>query len=290
MINKLITNYNTGIRHTIIDKPENIQELCNGYYKFSIYNRNIDHPLQKYWFYIDKVKIIHKHDNDVRLVLSNSVNDNNLIKYISDLENDMEKHVGKDTGKTRSVKRTFLPFDDTDLNTVSTIKIKFNSLVPVFDETGKNITVEQIKCDNCISMYLELNDVVVSKTEIWFSWKILQIKLLNDIDFTQTFFNNTENIKTSIPVAPGSPIRHLETTNRVKNSNDNSPPKLYISQGDIVAQLNKLNKTKKATVDVPITVAEPVIEVPKITTKSNNTINKSHRDVMNELNKTLKRR
>jgi hypothetical protein len=130
--------------------------------------------------------------------------------------------------------------------------------------------VDQLKVESNISLYLELTEVIFNASQIWTIWNCLQVKILENIDFSLSFFDldNKKPLQvplqvaysTSIPSPPSSPSpfssspsspppapkllpKKEEQVTKAPIIKNTGPVRFLISQSEILNQLKKLKKT-----------------------------------------------
>src|ERR1700744_5963278 len=253
MINDLLSDIDKPLENLLFDNPES---LGLSHYKFSIYNPYINNPLQKFWFFIKKVKIINKDTNNITIAFSNSNDDNKFIKYILSIESKIIKFVNNINQNIKSINKSI----DVRENFPPTMKLKFGTNTPVFNTMDYDDKYN-LHTGSYIALFVEINDIIVTKLESWIIWKILQIKILEEIDFSKSLFsfgslvnnkNVTENIDSHtdiiVPSAPPCPEPVTNTISSPKklvilsksNKKPSEPMRISISQNDLLSQIKKL--------------------------------------------------
>ena len=294
MINDLLSDIDKPLENLLFDNPES---LGLSHYKFSIYNPYINNPLQKFWFFIKKVKIINKDTNNITIAFSNSNDDNKFIKYILSIESKIIKFVNNINQNIKSINKSI----DVRENFPPTMKLKFGTNTPVFNTMDYDDKYN-LHTGSYIALFVEINDIIVTKLESWIIWKILQIKILEEIDFSKSLFsfgslvnnkNVTENIDSHtdiiVPSAPPCPEPVTNTISSPKklvilsksNKKPSEPMRISISQNDLLSQIKKL-KTVVLT-DESKSMIIPPKEINKILDPSEKIIN------MNKIIKTIKK-
>jgi hypothetical protein len=280
MINDFLSDINKPINNILYS------ELVNygpSYYTLSIYNPNINIPLQKFWLYIMKAKVINKEKEYISLALSYQDNDK-LINYITSIETHVFDHLKNNIKCDISInKKTII----NDSNFYPIFKLKLSSSIPIFTHDNLQCSLDNISIGSHISLFVELDYIIIAKKEVMYTWKILQIKQLVEIDFSKSLFLFSTPITPSYapsispsyapsispsyapPIAPSyaPPIApfyapHIGTSNRAPIASpqhntqtvQDDRPTLSISANELLSQISKLNKVNKTEkiVDKPI--------------------------------------
>lgn len=182
MINDLLTNINSTKYNIIFDRPKT---FAISYFKIAVYNGDINHPLQKYWFFIPKAKIIEKTKSNIIIALSKNEDDSKLVNYIEELENKLFQNTKENLSKSiRKIKNSF----SINNNYPPVIKLDISDDIAIFNYNEEEINQDDLEVNNLISVYLELENIIASLDETWIVWRILQIKKLHSIDFKKSFF------------------------------------------------------------------------------------------------------
>lgn len=249
MIQEYMTDIEAGIDQIQVGKKKTVGLT---YYKLPIYNPKIMHPQQKFWFVLPKVKIVSNSNNNTVVALSDS--DSKFIKFVDDLHIKIKKII--------NIK--LMPSFSNKKHQAITMSIKLLSNTPIFDENDLETDSSNIIEDKCVSCYIELTDVYIADDCAWIIWNFLQIKLLNQINFRKSLFISLPNKQIKhpvnipdiisnnlIPTAPPLINSPMSNKNQIAHSDSDSKPKefqkLFISQSDLLQQINKLKK-KTATV------------------------------------------
>jgi hypothetical protein len=262
MIDEYVTNINIIPDKIQFDdpKPSGIT-----YYKLSVYNPLIKHPLQKFWFHLPKVKIINiQNKNNISIALSNNTTDDKIINYITEIELLINKYLMLKLNKTKyNIQSSFIIKDDY----ATQMCISVNNNTTIFDENDNDSHVSYLKTNTYISCLIELSEILMDNTQGWIIWSILQIKILPAINFKTSLFskiNDTSNqehkiINHSICAAPpldSSPSQDtrplssiVKYISNIDRNNTNEPTnkstgKLMISTAALLDQINKLKKNK----------------------------------------------
>jgi hypothetical protein len=226
----------------------------NGYV-LSIYNKKIDHPDAKFIFYIEKAKVISYERGKTIFSISYSDKNKKMIEYIERLENEVCDYVSEELGKKKFNKRTF-----SKNKFVCTI-----NKVPIFNFNDELLADIELKKSDIVSIYLEQEKFLISKKYIWIEWKILQIKLFEDIDYSKSLFVNvikqdyaTSQPSINIPPPPPPIINNSLARNsssmeikkfdskieavKPQTQTQTQPKRLEISADQLINQLKKLKK------------------------------------------------
>lgn len=277
MIREYITDINTTLDKIQIGKRK---AFGMTYYKIPIYNPQLTHPQQKFWFMLPKVKIVSNNNNNNNITIALSGNDHNakFIDYIKCIETKIKNIVSSNIKSSFVKKNHHAP----------TMSVNLLLNTPIFDENDSVINISNITDGKCVSCFIELSEVLVSDdNNAWIIWNFLQIKLLDEIDFKKSMFSSmlatpiqqpyvNTNVTAeqqpsftnySVPIAPPmnnnspisqnkSPILHTRVDNKPKEFQ-----KLVISQSVLLEQINKLKKKKLNTVEpVEIKVSQDLLK------------------------------
>ena len=192
MIDDYIVNYDKEITKLHYSDVENVNAFMK---KIKFYNPNVEiEPLQKFWYKINNAKIIKKSVNNLEIVLSH--NDEKLIKSISILDDKIniilkEKDNSLINNKSIINKANYPPimllfFDDTSM---------------YYDEAHNEKNYYDLKIDTKISLFIELESVIINGINCNKKWKILQLKETNMLNNKTNFFS-PNIIRNNIPPAP----------------------------------------------------------------------------------------
>lgn len=202
-----------------------IHQISPTYNKTCIYNLDVNHPLQKFWFFLKEVKIIGKKQKSIDIVLSNSISDKKFIEYINNLDDKINKIINKkkkhntnfSVKKSYSVKELF-PY----IFNFNIINAQF------FDESNKSIQYSEINfCENTTgSILIELSDILISDDEYWINYSIKQMKIKKHI-FTESIFDMLDDIHNSPILNDHNTIKishPFDITHKSYQKNIPSPP------------------------------------------------------------------
>ena len=200
MIDKLIADIESSTHTIIYGKPK---QWAINYYMIDIYNGGIDHPLQKYWFYVPRAKVLDINKNSIQLVLTNAEQDAKLVNYIESLENNIFNHIKKNFLAT--VKKINRSFSKNKLFP-PVIKLDYNQDTIFFNESDDEATLSPsyLNQNDMVGTYLELNNILTSDNEVWIIWKILQLKKMEGVNLRKSFFKSSQ--------PPPQPFAHMQST------------------------------------------------------------------------------
>ncbi|AYV78240.1 MAG: hypothetical protein Edafosvirus7_32 [Edafosvirus sp.] len=240
-INNQITNYKT---HNIDNMYyDDIQSYGVTYYKMNFYNSEIKFPLQKYWVFIPKVKIISSYMQSIKIVLSCELEDaqtdmNDLEKFIISLQKKIKNIVRNKLDKKVKMKSCLQFYD----HFPTTMSIKINSKTSIFNEQSKPIPSSTLKPDQLVSLYIELSEIWIDETKFGFNWNILQMKVHADIDFSICLIDNNETINEN--VGSNIKVNTQDENSEVTNTNIPPPPPLtpYMSYANKQKLIVKVEK------------------------------------------------
>lgn len=241
---KRITNINDNDIQIQYDTEE---EFNMTYDKRSIYNSKIETPMQKYWFFLENCRVT-KINSNITIVLPYC---DKFINYTKELEKKISLFLKYKKHIHNAIK----------INTVNKIPsmiIAMPKETPIFNYKAEQI--KNIKINDNIMCYIELDKIIYDDVdELWFKWKFLQIKIIQDIDLSVCFFN-TPTVPTIIASSTTATTSIASTTSTTSNnkqntitsktpisntsniSNTSQPPRLVLSMETLKEQLKKLNK------------------------------------------------
>ena len=279
MINEYLSDIEKPVTQVLYS---DISQYAQTYYNFNVYNPLINMPLQKFWLFINKAKVIKLAKDNITIAVSYQDN-SKLVNYISSVENYIFNDVKKIIA-VKTIKKTII----NDNNPI--IKLNCCSSIPTFTNNNVETNYSAITIDSYISLFIELEQVVVARGEIFFIWTVLQIKQIEYIDFRKSLFNSNHmsNTKSYNSHTPLSNNTHLN--NHIPHNNYTMPPQmlspppppppinttltqeirpvLHISASDLLSQISKLKK--KSEINIPkteLTKLEPVTQLKKIVPK-----------------------
>lgn len=250
-ISSFLTDYNKNLPIDIL--YDDLIGIGMTYYKLNIYNKNINHPMQKFWFLIPKAKVSEINDNSIKITLSYSENDNNFIKIIKNIEDNVKNHINdimsiniiRSALKNRS---KFYP----------ELSVKLNKKTKIFDSKGNIIP---LSINSIVSLYIELSEVLINENDFYSTtiFNTLQVKVLDNLDFSQTLFDYDVSKPFILPVLPQPTIINTETpreiprihssitiTPKVSNTISQKPSTLTgLTPALLMAQMQRLKKTIK---------------------------------------------
>ena len=224
--------------------------------KIEIYNPDADEPLQKFWFKIDKAKLLKNNKDHLIITLFNK--DTQLVECLNSLDskiNEIVKKISKiiDHDSSLIIKEGFPP----------SMNILINSDTKAFDKLDNNINCSDIKNNANISLYMELESVYLNGKNDKKKWKILQIKENQVFDEQKSFFSNPNPLQQSFnyntynpphppPPPPPQPLNSKLSQNYqplsiplIQKSNINTNTnRLILSESELLNMKLKLKSVK----------------------------------------------
>lgn len=260
-IKELLTDYKNCDLNNISCQINNIGR------RILVYNSNITEPLQKIWIYIPKCKIMSLFSKDTilsatKIVFSSRDDDiKKLQEFIFNLENKIiditkQSHNFDHLEVKRSIQTSciFPPIMSIQFplsRNKLTNELKCDMYI--FDSSNLKIDHSELKKNDCISSYIELTDVWTNDKSIGFNWNFLQIKILDDIDFTKCLFEEEcgflDNSEVIIErnqqgnIVPTVPINKPPTPK--PNKTEVSSKKFVPSLQDLQNKIKSLRKTNQ---------------------------------------------
>jgi len=240
-IKNRLTNYKT---HNIDNMHyDDMSSYGITYYKMNFYNSEIKFPLQKYWLFIPKIRILSNYMQSIKIVLSSELEDVvDLEKFIKKLQKRIKKIVRTKTNKKYKMKSCLQTFD----HFPTTMSIKVNSKTCIFDNTSKRIPTANVKSDQIVSLYIELTEIWIDDVQFGFNWNILQMKIHADIDFSICLIDNNnaedDNYVNKISYETSDQFIDIGISNQFDSSIPNAPP--MSPPAGIVAQMSYRDKQR----------------------------------------------
>jgi hypothetical protein len=234
------------------------------YSKLSLYNPDINFPLQKFWFHLTQVKIYNnnKKNTDIEIILSNSEMDKNFIEYIDILDIKICDVIKKmKNNKKLQKKKSYVK--KTNLPPILNLKVPISG-TKIFDEDNNNINITDIDISNndiTVAVIIELSDILITDDDYWINYTIKQMKIKNHnenlfdvLENNNNFIkkeNNYINYNTN-----NKPQIKLSNNNINNNNNTNKIAPFIVSTNDILNQLNKMKEKKNKLVELD-NIVEP---------------------------------
>jgi hypothetical protein len=261
MIDEYLTNPNTNISINF-DTPE---QLGMQIWKILMYNSLVDSPLQKFWFYVKKAKILEKKSNYITIALSTGSYDKKLLAAFDSLNTNTVQYIRQTVNKRiQKIDKLYSMRNDR----VPTLTVKVDTLpvpTPFFNSEGP-IAYDKLKINDDVSAYLEMSEIIVTQGEATAVWRILQAKVIEPLDFTQLWLQTSEKKVDSTIDVPSAPLPPVTQGGQQQPHQSNKrsdtvkkqlgPVRFQVSQSEIVNQLKKLNKLNKPD-KTPIVDAQP---------------------------------
>ena len=208
-ITKLVTSYlEDDLSGLVCSEP-----MFHGlnYKKVNVYNKSIDAPLHKIWLRTPKMKIFKPTFNllgegkniPLSILLSPNVGNikkfrlfirklekkiSSLIKLTVDQDNEYKNH------KIKSSIRTNNNFNDNFVAKMPCEKVDdcHEFLFHIYNNQNKRVSIKSLDSGTYVSTFIELSEVWISDSEFGFNWKVLQMKLYPEFDFSQCLFDDEE--------------------------------------------------------------------------------------------------
>lgn len=274
-----LTDYMVGL-------PKNITcsdsiPISVTYSKIYFYNSDVDHPLQKYWFYLKNVKIIDKNPKSIKIVLSNSKSDKKFIEYIDKLDTEIFKILQTKNQSYNNIKKSYSAKEfhphilalnaekatifDADLaqenkNNVRQYSINgYNTIDSTKMYRTKPLDYDYMN-EFTVSVLIELSDIIMNESDYWINYSVKQMKIKKDpvnysifdvMDAAEKEQNN--NIDNHINYQFNNQINN-QINNKVNNQINNQIANQYNQYN----QENKTNKLKKQ-LQSPVPTNPPLI-------------------------------
>ena len=148
-LRSLLTNPNKIEKCKIVySVPEKISVT---YFKLNAYNQEINHPLHKFWFMLENVKIIKKSEHTFTIVFAND--SNRFIEYIKRMESDICLYL-----KEQYDVQTFITSTHTDSIYAPTTMEIFYAGCTIYNHDKKLIKYNDLFVDASICIFFEMNN------------------------------------------------------------------------------------------------------------------------------------
>lgn len=263
-INDYLTSLDDQFTNLFHDDP---QSYILDYKKMNIYNKNIQHPLNKIWLLTPKLKlsgkiyipnkqkqvaimslVLYELDDDIKQFIECI---KRIENYVSLEMTNLGHHELTLKSCIRASNNFFplltlqMPFD-----TNANLEFPFG----IYNTKNKMIKYNEIENGNFIGLYLELCDVWMNSKEYGINWKILQMKAYPEFDFTKCVFNDIDYVfvddEPELLIPPAPLMSKFLFTDEQKTPEHKS----YIPTIDELVNIkSKLKSIKPADVpDVPI--------------------------------------
>ncbi|AYV76474.1 MAG: hypothetical protein Terrestrivirus7_27 [Terrestrivirus sp.] len=254
-----------------IGSPKNITcsdsiPISVTYSKIYFYNSDVDHPLQKYWFYLKNVKIIEKNPKSIKIVLSNSKSDKKFIEYIDKLDAhifrilQMRNQSHKNIKKSYSEKEFHPPIFvlNTEKATIfdaDLMQENKNNMMQYLVNRDNNVDSTKIYRPNTldydcmneftVSIIIELSDIIMNDTDYWVNYSVKQMKIKKN-PITSSIFDIIDAAEKDHNYQINENYDINNITNHVSNHNHISNHTNHITANTHgINQQNHLNKPKK---------------------------------------------
>lgn len=244
-ISEYLTDYEHNIENLMND---DLKSYGNKYSKIQFFNGDIDKPMQKIWLLLPKMKLYNtptvwksEKTSFVKIQLAIHSDMLPIITFIKDLEN-----------RTLKIVRKLM--NNNDINCESSIieNPKFYSMfclqlpyeqendahlytIPIFNNRNQLEQSIELISGMFVASYIELTDVWISSIKMGFNWRVLQMKVYPEFDFSKCLFD------TQIPLPPPAPFT-IKKSNE-KNGERKSPkPELFVPNVSDLINMKKLLK------------------------------------------------
>lgn len=261
-ITEYLTQYN-------FIKSDNIKEYItyenytitnNDKIKINVYNIKLDHPSHKIWLYIPEVKIINifqKDDKPSSLKVSFSPSaSQNLLDFVNLIEKDCQMYalsnelIDGQYNVKYSINSNWIPM----------LVLQISQGV-FFNLTGDSLEIHDLKKNTNMGLYIELDTVYIDKNKhlMGFNWKILQGKIIPEIDFSLCLFELDTDIVPSINIQPIQYMQPIQPIQPIFTQNINiDKPKFSLSLSDLQNGIKSLKKINNIPSPKPI-IIKPLI-------------------------------
>lgn len=254
---------------------------CNYFgQKIFVYNPKSNIPLQKFWIKINKCRIFSIDDNILTLVFAYSKKDKKFIKFVNVLTKKINDYCKQKINQNIEVISKL----SNDNNTVPTLDVTISDASVLLNNNEQKIIKNKLKKMDIISLFLELDHLYLNNDKVYMSWRIIQLKLINDINPEISLFSNFSNIISHTvcnsqinsiirpPIPPPPPPPPLPISLSASNKQNNT---LTLGMTGFVPNkndlLNAMSKLKKADViketkdnDILLSEQKPNNSIPKI--------------------------
>jgi hypothetical protein len=224
----------------------------------NIYNSNIKHPLRKIWLKTPKLKmagkmyIPNKQKQIAVLSLILYDMDDDIKKFRDCVERIEEYACEKVDDPDLAIKSCIRSLDS--LFPMFTIQLPFNKnsdgdiefAFDIYDGKNTKLKYENIDGNGFVEAYIEMSDVWMNTKEYGINWRILQMKIHPEFDFSKCLFGDMINeiqMKKGIPPPPPQKYIQKEESKKLDIKQlDNKP---FIPSMDELLNMKKNLKTIK---------------------------------------------
>ena len=244
--------------------------------------------MHKFWLFIEKGKLVRESNNYVYITISNT--DTKLVHFFKSLDNAIDSIVKRLYPNTSSFKKSI----QNKKNSPTIIKLNLDDSSVIFNDNNDKIDIKHVTNNN-ISVYIELQNVVIANNTCYKKWKILQMKQRKVIDLSKSLFgvinnttSNTDNYIREPIINPHNNSQLVNnsniTTRKIETNNKNTQQSFRqsFSMNDLLKAKSKLRKTtindnnKKEERTIKIT--NPMANLKKVKTKSINIVEQMKED------------
>jgi hypothetical protein len=276
------------------------------YKKMIVYNPLSTKPMQKYWFHIPRCKIFNSNGVKAMVVMAFTPWSKKFVRTVKILTEKInealtETYPNIEVQNKLKTSKKFAPM----------LEVILNDNTKIYGAEKQLYDFSNLKTiDNC-TMFIELDYVQIINDCAVISWKILQLKELEEFDMSVSFFDIIERPPTHHMHQPNAlHSMHLTHNDTVALPPYVPPPKqskqptqskpamsMMPSAADLMNALGKLKKvdetplqtteTIKSTISIPLPPAGIMgVQLKKVITKENDVITmlkKEHEDKINKI-------
>jgi hypothetical protein len=197
-INDFITDYSKIVIPDIVCT----EPMYHGpnHKKINVYNTSISSSMQKIWLRMPKMKIFKPTfnmtgDKNVPVTVLFGPNVGNVKRFrlfIKKLEKNIMNMLKNNKKKCKSSIKINNNFNDSINLKMPCHKNNdcYEFLFHIYNENNQRISVKSLDSGTFISSFIELSEIWISDTEYGFNWKVLQMKVYPDFDFSKCLFTD----------------------------------------------------------------------------------------------------
>ena len=228
----LVTNTSSDVNITF----DSIESTGVTFNKINIYNPDKILPLQKFWFFLENIRVIDINNNYIDFALSPvNINNNNFITFVNKLEDKINSWM-LDIFDKHSFTKSII----NSTNFFPKLKIKLTPSCSIYDNDNNHIN--SVNKNDIVNIYIELSNIWINNetNKIWCSYQILEMQK-NNISFKiESFFKKDIKQPSIIPSPP--PILPNLPNLPILPTHANKSIRMEISKDDLINQINKLKK------------------------------------------------
>lgn len=157
-------------------------------HKILVYNPNSCNPLQKFWIKIDRCKILNINNNVLTLVFACTDKENQLVAFVHRITSKIEEYCKLNINTDVKITSKL----NNEEYSVPTLDAYISDTTTIFNNFGQKTNYDILKNLDTISVFIELEYVVVNSNFGSITWRVIQMKIINDLNPEISFFDKHE--------------------------------------------------------------------------------------------------